>query len=60
MEVKVLKTFRDKYTKAINPPGQIIDVSEERLAEINSTALGVLAEAVSKVPKKGAKSKKGA
>jgi len=46
MQVKVLRPFRDKYTKALYRKGQKITVSKERFEEINSTALGVLVEEI--------------
>lgn len=41
MKAKVLKDFRDKQTKEIRNQGSIIEVSKERLEEINSTSLFV-------------------
>ena len=49
MKVKVLKKFRDKYTKELYTKGQIIDVTNERYEEINSTAHGVLVEKIQEV-----------
>ena len=46
MRVKVLKRFKDKYTKKIYEIGEIIEVTNERYEEINSTAHGVLVEAI--------------
>lgn len=46
MKAKVLKQFKDKYTKELYKKGQIIDVTNERYEEINSTAHGVLVEAI--------------
>ena len=46
MKVKVLRKFRDKYTKQIYDKGQIIEVSNERYEEINSTAHGILVQAI--------------
>ena len=46
MKAKVLRKFRDKYTKEIYETGQIIDITHERYEEINSTAHGVLVEAI--------------
>lgn len=48
MKVKVLRKFRDKYTKEIYETGQIIDITHERYEEINSTAHGVLVQSVEK------------
>lgn len=60
MVVKVLRQFRDKYTKEIYRKGQKIEVSDERYEEINSTNHGALVEQVnkSKAQKKPTKSKK--
>jgi len=49
MKVKVLRKFRDKYTKEIYETGQIIDITHERYEEINSTAHGVLVEKIQEV-----------
>lgn len=49
MKVKVLRKFRDKYTKEIYETGQIIDITHERYEEINSTAHGILVEKVEEI-----------
>lgn len=46
MKVRVLKRFKDKYTKEIYKVGQIIDITHERYEEMNSTAYGVLVKAI--------------
>lgn len=46
MKAKVLRSFKDKYTKKYYKKRQIIDVTNERYEEINSTAHGVLVEAI--------------
>ena len=46
MKVRVLRRFRDKYTKKIYGIGEIIEVSHERYEEINSTAYGILVEPI--------------
>jgi hypothetical protein len=46
MKVKVVRRFRDKYTKKLYEKGQIIEVSHERYEEINSTAHGILVEPI--------------
>lgn len=46
MKVRVLRRFRDKYTKQIYDKGQIIEVTNERYEEINSTAHGILVQAI--------------
>ena len=49
MKVKVVRRFRDKYTKKIYGIGEIIEVSHERYEEINSTAYGVLVEKLDEI-----------
>jgi len=49
MKVKVLRNFRDKYTKKLYKKGQIIDVTNERYEEINSTAHGILVEKLNEI-----------
>lgn len=49
MNVKVLRKFRDKYTKEVYEKGDIIEVTNERYEEINSTAHGVLVEKIQEV-----------
>ena len=46
MKVKVLRKFRDKYTKQVYDKGQIIEVTNERYEEINSTTHGILVEPI--------------
>ena len=46
MKVKVLRRFKDKYTKQVYDKGRIIEVSNERYEEINSTAHGILVEPI--------------
>ena len=46
MKVKVVRRFRDKYTKKLYKKGQIIEVTNERYEEINSTVYGILVEAI--------------
>lgn len=46
MRVKVVKPFKDKYTKAIYNPGQDIEVTQERYEELTSAALGPFVEAM--------------
>lgn len=50
MKAKVLKTFKNKYSKKRAIKGDIIEVSKERFKEINSTENGKLVEEV-KEPK---------
>jgi len=49
MKVKVLRRFKDKYTKQVYDKGQIIEVTNERYEEINSTAHGVLVEKLDEI-----------
>ena len=46
MKARVLRRFKDKYTKKIYEKGDIIEVNNERYEEINSTAHGILIEKV--------------
>lgn len=46
MRVKVLKIFRDKKTKILHKPNEIIEVSKGRYEEINSTAHGTFLEEI--------------
>lgn len=52
MKVRVIKPFRDKYTKVVYAKGQEIDVTEERFEEINSAALGPFVKSVGESEKK--------
>lgn len=36
--VKVLTTFRNRYTGALHAPGDILDITEERIEEIKAVA----------------------
>lgn len=36
MKVKIIRRFRDKYTKAVYMKGDVLDITEERYAEILS------------------------
>lgn len=36
--VKVLTAFRNKYTGALHAPGDILDITEERIEEIKAVA----------------------
>lgn len=58
MKVKVLKPFRDKYTKEIYKKGSIIEVTEERAAEITAAlGDGYIKKVQEKEPAKSAKGK---
>lgn len=46
MKVKVLRKFKNKYSKNIHEVGEILDISEKRFKEINSTKHGVLVEKI--------------
>ena len=46
MEAKVIKQFRDKYSKKIYNASQKIEITKERLEEINSTSLGIFVEEI--------------
>ena len=49
MKVKVLRRFKDKYTKQVYDKGKIIEVTNERYEEINSTAHGILVEKLDEI-----------
>ena len=34
MRVKVMKTFRDKYTKKVYKPGEVLNLKKDRVDEI--------------------------
>ena len=42
MDVRVLKTFRDKYTKEIYLPGQVIKLTKKRVAEVEENLPGYI------------------
>ncbi len=46
MKAKVIKRYRDKNTKRIYKPGEVVDVSKKRFDEINSTKYGVFLEEI--------------
>lgn len=46
MKVRIIKPFRDKYTKVVYMNGQELEITNERYEEINSAALGPFVEPV--------------
>ncbi len=65
MKATVLRPFRDKHTKEVYKKGQVIDVTEKRLAEINKNLGGGFIEAAppaepatAEKPKRGRKKSK--
>jgi K+/H+ antiporter YhaU regulatory subunit KhtT len=46
MKVRVIKSFKDKETKALHKTGEEITVSKERFEEINSAAPGPFVEEI--------------
>jgi len=56
MKVRIIKPFRDKYTKVVYMNGQEIEITKERFEEINSAALGPFVE---REDQKDAETKKG-
>ena len=46
MKVRVIRPFRDRYTKVIYQEGQEIEVTKERFEEINSAASGPFVQAI--------------
>lgn len=49
LKARVLRRFRDKYTKKNYEKGDIIEVDNERYEEINSTAHGILVEKLDEI-----------
>lgn len=44
--VRVLRTFRNKYSKSLHRKGDLLSISRNRMEEINSAGHGVLVELV--------------
>lgn len=44
--VRVLRTFRNKYSKSLHKKGDLLSISRKRVEEINSAGHGVLVELV--------------
>lgn len=44
MKAKVLKRFKDKYTKEIKETGELIEISMERYKELTTSPLGIFIE----------------
>ena len=44
--VKVLCTFRNKYSKSLHHKGDLLSISRKRMEEINSAGYGKLVELV--------------
>ena len=44
--VRVLRTFRNKYSKSLHHKGDLLSISRKRMEEINSAGYGVLVELV--------------
>ena len=44
--VKVLRTFRNKYSKSLHHKGDLLSISRKRMEEINSAGHGVLVKPV--------------
>ena len=42
MKVIVNKRFRDKHTKELYQPGQVVELSDERVAEVNEALPGFI------------------
>ncbi len=55
MKIRILKRFNDIHTKAQYYPGDVIDVTEERFAEINRNLPGFVEAIKPKRTKKTAK-----
>lgn len=48
IKVKVLRKFRNKYSKSLHEPGDLLVISPRRMEEINSAGFGQLVESVDK------------
>lgn len=46
IKAKVLRTFRDKYSKSLHKRRDLLTISEKRMQEINSTEYGKSIEPV--------------
>lgn len=46
MKVKVLRQYKDKYTKVLHKKDSILEIDRGRFEEINSTPFGFLVEEV--------------
>jgi len=44
--VRVLRTFRNKYSKSLHKKGDLLPISRKRMEEINSAGYGMLVELV--------------
>lgn len=44
--VRVLRTFRNKYSKSLHRKGDLLSISRKRMEEINSASHGELVELV--------------
>ena len=58
MKARVIKPFKDKYTKVTYQVGQIIEVTKERFEELTSAAHGPFVEGISEKPIKRKSEKK--
>lgn len=50
MKVKVVKPFKDKYTRVIYGAGQEIEIDQERFEELTSAALGPFVKIIGEKP----------
>lgn len=55
MKARVMKRYRDKNTRVIHEPGEIVTISKERYLEINGTAHGVFVTDVKELDKQSEK-----
>lgn len=46
VKVRVLRTFRNKYSKSLHKAGDLLTISLKRMEEINSAGFGELVELV--------------
>lgn len=50
MNALVMKAFKDKDTKSVFNPGQIIEVTEERFSELNAGPFGIFVNEIKEDP----------
>jgi len=46
VKARVLRTFRNKYSKSLHKAGDLLTISAQRMEEINSAGYGKLVELV--------------
>lgn len=46
MKAKVMQIYIDKYSKKEYKKGEVIEISQERFEEMNSTSFGIIVEEI--------------